>query len=424
MNMTQRGLYFALVICMVFISLCGYFVDVMAVYYLNVDESSDVLSSSNNATVRQFKMHSVINKSKRKYPGIPSLISIGPEKCGTTSFGKILEQFEEIIVPSTSPIGIELEIRMWLNCGNRDLNYTYHRILNATSFKDHCSMKWYKHFWQIKYDDIRNSKKNGKKSRFYYYFEKSPAYWYYEHVAFVFKHFLIPLENTKFVILLRNPLKRLFSYFVLQYSLHQIITIDFEDFIEQSLNNKYIQLMDKELSNREYDKEKLMNLWRMYIYKNGANYISVNGQYKYDTNPWSSFGGSCYIVPLLMWLQYIPIKRIKIIQMESLYKSKVDAFESLNLLRCWLSIEYEYDGDLDHCLNDKRTNATIYHLRSVSHFAKSRNVNMIDDSSKVYHEYRIFFKQCNQRLQDLFAEQQYKQLQLSEFEWDLWRFDE
>ena len=163
--MTQRRLYFALVyICIAFMSLCGYLVDIMVIYVTIDDESIDRLTISKNKTSQTYP---VINKSKRKYPGIPSLISIGPEKCGTTSFGKILEQFEEITVPSTSPIGIELEIRMWLNCGNRDLNYTYHRILTATTFKDHCSMKWYKHFWQIKYDDIRNSKKNDKKSRIY-----------------------------------------------------------------------------------------------------------------------------------------------------------------------------------------------------------------------------------------------------------------
>ena len=55
------------------------------------------------------------NFNKRKYPGIPSVISIGPEKCATTSFAELLGEFDEFILPSTSPIDVKLELRMWLD---------------------------------------------------------------------------------------------------------------------------------------------------------------------------------------------------------------------------------------------------------------------------------------------------------------------
>eukprot|EP01084_Bolivina_argentea_P048749 89767_1 len=360
-----------------------------------------------------------------QYPPIPSIISIGPEKSGTTSFGQILNNFSEFVIPFKSPINIGLEIRIWLNCGHMfDLNSTFYNMLNSMNhFKSKCSLKWYKHFWSVPYNDIRNEYKSDTiKYKYYYYFEKSPAYWYYEHMAFLFKHFLP--YNTKYVILLRNPFKRMYSYFILQYLLNRVITIDFNDFIQQSLNNKYIQSMMQILSLPINNKKnKLISLWRLYIYKNQQNYITVNGNYEYDTNPWFSLGANCYVVPLLMWLKYIPITQIKLIQTELLFNKKSNVSYYFNLFRCWLSMQYEYDNNLEICLKDKQkwtdNNITMIHSRKVSQFASSIKDKLILTET-VRFEYNNFITSCNQRLSNLLNENKYIELQLMPFQWELW----
>ena len=106
----------------------------------------------------------------------------------------------------------------------------------------------------------------------------------------IYKYFLIPTQDTKFVILLRNPLKRIYSYFILQFRLHRIfVNNGFGQFIQESMDNKYIKLMDKMLSNENAMDiiknrnimNKLLKIWNLYIYKNEHNYLTLTGDYEY-----------------------------------------------------------------------------------------------------------------------------------------------
>ena len=380
------------------------------------------------------------------------MISIGPEKSGTTSFAELLGKTDEYILPSTSPVDVKLELRMWLDpeCVHYDamnLTFAYFNILNSfnASFKNHCSYKWYKHFWSIKYNDIRNKdlfkdqkilENPNHDYKHYYYFEKSPAYWYYPHIAMIFKYFLIPTQNTKFVILLRNPLKRIYSYFILQFRLHRInINNGFHEFIEQSMSNKYIKLMQNILSSHttmdimksSEIMDKLLSVWSGYIYKNQQNYVTKTGD-EYDTNPWFGIGASCYFVPLLMWLKYIPLNNIKVIQSELLFgNDRIQTMKYMNLFRCWISMDYEYkDGeDMNKCLRDKeesnlKLNITIPHSRPISYLG-NESIYDVDHASSVYINYNEFLMTtCKQQLINLFEIQHYKSLTLFPFEWKMW----
>ena len=77
------------------------------------------------------------------------------------------------------------------------------------------------------------------KWKYYYYFEKSPAYWCYEHVAFLFNKLMVP-QGTKFFVLMRDPIKRTFSYWSHQTQIHHL-SGNWQQYINGGLNNDNIK---------------------------------------------------------------------------------------------------------------------------------------------------------------------------------------
>ena len=125
-------------------------------YYLNSNYPMEIKQNSifeyDGNIISEYNEDEIM-VNKQKYPGIPSVISIGPEKCGTTSFAEMLDQFDEFIVPSKSAINIKYEMRMFLDpdCfGYHPTNLTKVYLKISSSFNDNisnkCSYKYYKHF--------------------------------------------------------------------------------------------------------------------------------------------------------------------------------------------------------------------------------------------------------------------------------------
>ena len=112
-------------------------------HYISTDTASDlqlnnrqrVLRSSDSATV--FPLNSANEPNGEvfhmKYPPIPSVVGIGPEKCGTTSMSYMLtrhsDEIPEIIKPLHEPTGIDGEMRVWLPCGNSNLEQTLENVI-------------------------------------------------------------------------------------------------------------------------------------------------------------------------------------------------------------------------------------------------------------------------------------------------------
>jgi len=377
-----------------------------------------------------------INISIGAYPPIPSLIGIGPEKCGTTSFAAHLARFPEMVLPSSSPSSVAMELRLWLHCGSADLNASLARVTRANKdAKDKCSLKRYTRCWSVRFDDVRtrawNSESESESARsLYFYFEKSPSYWNYPHVAFLFSRFLVS-QNTKLLILLRSPKRRTHSYFVLQSLLNRLVTRDFADFIAQSMANAYIAQMQSVLSKHENVqnvRSELLSVWRGYVYANGHNSVSLNGAFEWDANPWFSVGASCYVAPLLMWLTHVPHSHMRIVQSEALF-DRYEARERqrvFHALRCWLRSGYvQTDASHEQCVDrlesEDEVNVTMPRLRSVSHFDESqKHLQALTNTSAVYERYTWFYEVCNLRLRQLLETEPFSEMVLTPFEWDAW----
>ena len=485
-----------------------------------------------------------------KYPPIPSLVGIGPEKCGTTSMSFMLtrhpDKIPEIMKPVHEPTGVDCEMRVWLPCGNQNKQETLENVLRdgyPTKPENYCSLGWYQHFWVPHHDDIRflhyyihymNSTdifmdivkyndtdktlfqiiqgKNGEydmhnpltwKWKYYYYFEKTPAYWCYDHVAFIFNKMLVP-QGTKFFVLARDPIKRTFSYWSHQTQIGHLRG-KWEGYINEGLNIPSIKSMvgllkDESKSIMEI-KDELLQYWNYYVYARDKGYgyqgrrdgshgnhfgakanrqnaakkrggkrrpLSVdmdedmnlfgsvvekemkeqimeewretnrnltfmhddfmtsngNGTRRRlwtgrdpgytgnaDTNPKLGIGASCYVVPLLMWLEYVPVGQIALMQSELMYGGNHNNF--ISDVRCWTSLGYEYDT-MEECRKDGKKKVEVHEEKKTGS-ARSR----VQDS-EARKLYDGLYKWCNKRLMELVAMERYKGILLHEMNFDAW----
>eukprot|EP01084_Bolivina_argentea_P139294 245062_1 len=513
--------------------------------------ASDTNNNNNNAILSLNTKDDNTQLFHIKYPPIPSIVGIGPEKCGTTSMAYMLsrhaDKIPEIIKPVHEPTGIDCEMRVWLPCGNKNFEESLKNVLRngaPTKGENYCSLGWYQHFWTPPNDDIRflhyylnymnstetfidiiknNNSPNKKKNKlydiinnnntpysesnplswhwkYYYYFEKSPAYWCYEHVAYLFNKLLVP-QGTKFFILMRDPIKRTFSYWSHQTGIGHLHG-KWPQFITNSLQNKQLQnminLMKDETKTIMDIKDDLLKEWKDYVYSNDRPYghigkrdgtqknkkpgrrpnrgnigakirrkpLNVNhvteennsnlgdmrqkilhewskrkgngrrlfdfdsddafmnesrrkllwtqkdpGYVKADTNPKLGVGASCYVVPLLMWLEYLPATQLSIMQSELMYGGNHNNFVSD--VRCWYSLGYEYET-MEQCKNDKKKDVVV----SEEHMTGSAKGKIGDNEARKLHNQ--LFKYCNKRLKELLDMDEYKDMPLHEVQWDGW----
>eukprot|EP01083_Nonionella_stella_P084466 233833_1 len=422
-----------------------------------------------------------------KVPPIPSVVGIGPEKCGTTSMAYMLsrhpDKIPELMKPVHEPTGIDCEMRVWLPCGNRNFKETLTNVLrdgNPDKGRNFCSLGWYAHFWTPHHDDIRflnyytnstsdllaNTDHKEYKSedprtwrwKYYYYFEKSPAYWCYEHVAYLFHKLLVP-QGTKFFVLLRDPLKRTFSYWSHQTQIgHLRHGGSWPNFIQNSLHNVHLQKMigllrDDNQSILEI-KEDLLKTWSDYVYAESYGYIGRRddttqnrkpkiphrvqrrkgldiedqtsrntstrrrlwtqrdpGYVGADTNPKLGVGASCYVIPLLMWLQYVPVGQMSVMQSELMYGGNHNKFVSD--VRCWVSVGYEYDT-MEECQKDGKKNVEV----PEEHMTMSSKNKVHEQEAQAL--YNGLFKFCNKRLKELLEMDEFKSMMLHQIAWDKW----
>ena len=103
-----------------------------------------------------------INSNSIRIPPIPSIIGIGPEKCGTTTLADYISFkphfINEFVKPQTEPSGVTWEMRSFMKCGGSDLIKTKKMVLHPGTpaiGENRCSLGWYQHFWPIMHNDIR-----------------------------------------------------------------------------------------------------------------------------------------------------------------------------------------------------------------------------------------------------------------------------
>ena len=339
------------------------------------------------------------------------------------------------------------------------------------------------------YHDLRNFEVQNKykaddpmtwKWKYYYYFEKSPAYWCYEHVAFLFNKIMVPM-GTKFFVLMRDPIKRTFSYWSHQTQIRHL-NGPWNKYIENGLNDENIKNMVKLMKNESAPildiKDELVSEWRKYAYSKNYGYIGARvakkprpnkhrhrnrnpvkfrkllneedvekimrerimnqwrlkhfqeydmfdhnenmtrrrlwtakdpGYVKADTNPNLGVGASCYVIPLLMWLEYIPIEQMAVMQSELMYGSNHNNF--IMDVRCWFALGYEYET-MQQCRDDRKKKVDIQE----EHQTVSARKKVEDkDARRLYNG---LYKWCNKRLLELLKIEKYRGMLLHEMKWE------
>jgi len=500
-------------------------VAVVAQQYLSSDTSTlelnhhqRVLRSSDSSTVYSLNAANDPNGEvfHLKYPPIPSVVGIGPEKCGTTSMLYMLtrhsDQIPEVIKPLHEPTGIDGEMRVWLPCGDSNLQQTLENVVRdgvPTKPENYCSLGWYQHFWTPQHDDVRylhyylnfmnhtrpftkiigydrskgqminilrdqslEYKANDPLSwrwKFYYYFEKSPAYWCFEHVAYLFGQLLAP-QGTKLFVMARDPIKRLFSYYSHQSQISRYRG-NWNKYITDGLQDSNIQAMIALMKDEQRSlmdiKGGLLKHWRQYVYESGRRYgyigardaqrgklakrkksrrlfaNDMNGSYslreqivdryhqndtwfsnrrrlwgpkdpghvKADPDPTVGMGASCYVVPLLMWLEHVPSTQLSVMQSELMYGADHNRF--ISDVRCWMSLGYEYET-MEQCRQSGTKDVSI----SEEHKTISARSKVSEADSRRLHD--ELYQYCNKRLVELLEMDEYAHMTLHTMQWDKW----
>ena len=495
---------------------------------LTLNHHQRVLRSSDSSTVYSLNAANEPNGEifHIKYPPIPSVVGIGPEKCGTTSMSYMLtrhsDKIPEVIKPLHEPTGIDGEMRVWLPCGNSNLKESLENVIRdgiPTKPENYCSLGWYQHFWTPHHDDVRylhyylhfmnatrpftrivnyNNSSSALSSkniieilgdnelkyestnplswrwRYYYYFEKSPAYWCYEHVAYLFGQLLAP-QGTKFFVMARDPIKRSFSYYSHQTQIGRWRG-NWDKYINEGLNDQHIQkmvgLMKDEARSLMDIKGELLKYWKQYVYDSGRGYGYIGhrdaghkaagrprkmgrhllggnegnlslreeivdkwrrskrdgrafidgerrrlwsgkdpGYVKADTNPNLGIGASCYVVPLLMWLEHIPSAQVVVMQSELMYGGNHNRF--ISDVRCWMSLGYEYNT-MEECRQSGKKEVEVGEEHKT---ISARTRVKEEDARKLYDG---LYKYCNQRLRELMEIEEFAHLAMHDMQWDKW----
>lgn len=155
---------------------------------------------------------------------LPDFLGIGAMRCGTTLLYKILKSHNEIFVPR-----IRKEVHFF------DINYKK-------------GLKWYKSFFPSK-KDARKYKAIG---------EITPRYIFQENVP---RKVAKVLPDAKFIVILRNPVNRIYSHYKLGLSVSKK-NISFEDFIK-SVNEPFRRgLYSEQLKNwmKHFPRERFLIL--------------------------------------------------------------------------------------------------------------------------------------------------------------------
>lgn len=329
-------------------------------------------------------------------------------------------------------------------------NQTIYQIINNTEYKMDNPLTWQ---W-----------------KFYYYFEKSPAYWCYEHVAFLFNKLMVP-QGTKFFALLRDPIKRTYSYWSHQFGIKNIRD-SWVQYVHDGMNDKHIRQMIVLLKDASKNimqiKDTLLKEWRAYTYASDKSYGYIgprDGNHKKsgkwgkglrdfrrfnrgqprsrkksrkstfgrkllnetrrrrlwseseagyvaaDTNSYLGVGASCYVIPLLMWLEYIPTSQMSVMQSELMYGGNHNDF--ISDVRCWYSNGYEY-ASMDACKRSGDTQVIV----TKEHKTKSAKKEIPDRDARSL--YNGLYKHCNERLKELMELDEYRSLPLHQMQWDKW----
>lgn len=204
---------------------------------------------------------------------LPDFYIIGCVKCGTTSLFEYLMEHPNVL-PS---VGKEIDY----------FGEYYNRGIN-----------WYRACFPLKLQKIIAKKTNGGKC---ITGEATPRYIDYPHSA---KRIKKITPNAKFIVLLRNPVERTFSHYVMNFNNgdQNLETLSFEESIEkESIRTK-----------GEYEKMVM-----------DENYYS----WKYYDYAYLNQG--IYIEKIKNWIKIFPKEQLLVIQSEKLFTDTASTFEKI-----------------------------------------------------------------------------------------------
>eukprot|EP01083_Nonionella_stella_P080718 221912_1 len=339
-------------------------------------------------------------------------ICIGVQKSGTSSLQQLIKQATDVVQFRQGKPMSELHYfdffvmkvsRQALNSFDKAIHYYDYGCLSNQGYMQNLI---------------------GKQSHSSYFFEKTPIYVLYPHIAYIMAHDMIQY-GTKVILLLRNPVHRFVSGYFQELSLskHNRLPSDWN----RSLD---VYLEDVISTFAEY----ISDLERMCSNVNGSTVSDMVRRYTELVYFYSRMRDvlkrfyfvwirSCYGPQIITWLYYIGMATeskhsMKVVQSEVYFK---DTEETTNHILCYIHYDVgdaNYSEWMSECVKENR----YYHAQgSVNPEAKnSQRRTSFALSEQQRQRLSSSFDICNKWLRVILDSAQYVDLMMLPFNWSLW----
>ena len=356
-----------------------------------------------------------------------TVIGLGAAKCGSSSMKRLLQLSTPQYI--TKPLTkykyryiVHGETSYWLSCHRQIHVYIYHAYQNLTG----CNFnEYYKRTLITPHLSHHLHKFEGQYHRLIF-MEKTPSYLTHYQTPNILTHYANVYKNIYFYVLLRDPIKRLWSHYWMHYlkntnsklnpgkmrDIHKMeedILRDLEGIkTNMPLFMHLLYLMqDRELA--EISKNDILQLYEMSQRKE----MSILGDWNTE---FPCILKSCYYPQLLNWYNLMNNdelfqQRFRIIQTEWFVQNER---QTMNELLCWINGGEEYEYDLNECEKNEGGIPKDWKMRK-NHKSKDskdkKNTKEMKEASwspdivnvldlNVSNVLRPFFKDCNERLYD------------------------
>ena len=342
----------------------------------------------------QLKSSTESNIGNMMQQNITIIIGISPNKCGSTYIYQILkDKLQNLKYNLIDPSNMELSY--WDNC-----------ILPINNYD--CTMKDYLVKGYGKDMDFMNTS--------IIFMEKTPGYIKWYHSTYLLLH-NAHLYNMYFYICLRNPIKRLWSYYwMIQWRMiySNRMNLTYKKYIKTEMGSivdkieydmdmfpnsypKYQTLLDYlKLDYHRINESKVVSLWKEATYNVGNNIMHYENNLDLAMIPTLISG--CYYPQILMWYQTLYLlpthqnsdiklsDKLRIFQFEKVTKNSRRFNRLLQRLLFWMKLDNVTKYDKEYI------NKSI----KVSMRYSPRKVDLSD--IRIYGKLETLYSDCNQKL--------------------------
>eukprot|EP01083_Nonionella_stella_P144820 452789_1 len=326
------------------------------------------------------------------------VIGLGAAKTSSSTFNYVLHYTTRVARFDPHPYKyiIKGETSYWLSCHVHIGQYLVNTYIKKLSG---CNLDEYYHKVLI-----RNRHMDVMESDQLILMEKTPSYLTHYNTAKMLTHYAKQYQNIYFYVLLRDPIKRLWSHYWMRYAknlkqtkitVHQMENIISNDLAQ--VKTKYPLFM--QLMRGLKNKSAMNEILRLYEASQTQEMTVYN---EWDMG-FHCILKSCYFPIILHWFSllnshndYVFEKRFRILQTEYFVEHQA---ETIHQLLCWINGGMEYEYNASKCRQNeagipKRHAKYKKNIKRASWSPKGIDVKQLNISNAL----AVFYGDCNQRL--------------------------